>query len=193
MNRPPVDANDTHIADLSADRPDLIEQTATVLYEAFRTRSAAWPSLAAAREEVRASLEPGRISRVMVDRDGRVIGWIGGISPYDGFVWELHPLVVADGHRRQGIGRMLVQNLERLVETRGALTLWAGSDDEQYETTLGGADLYADLPAAIRDVRNLRQHPYEFYLRLGFSIVGVMPDANGRGKPDIYLAKRVGA
>ena len=42
-------------------------------------------------------------------------------------------------------------------------------------------------------VRNLGQHPYEFYLRLGFRIAGVLPDANGRGKPDIFLAKRVGA
>jgi len=33
---------------------------------------------------------------------------------------------------------------------------------------------------------------YEFYQKLGFVIVGVMPDANSVGKPDIYLAKRVG-
>jgi len=33
---------------------------------------------------------------------------------------------------------------------------------------------------------------YEFYQKLGFVIVGVMPDANSFGKPDIYLAKRVG-
>ena len=43
----------------------------------------------------------------------------------------------------------------------------------------------------IRDIRNLKGHPYAFYQKLGYTIVGVMPDANGRGKPDIYLAKRV--
>ena len=54
-----------------------------------------------------------------------------------------------------------------------------------------------DLPALIGNVlehlariENLRGHPYEFYQRLGFSIVGAMPDANGFGKPDIYMAKR---
>jgi hypothetical protein len=35
----------------------------------------------------------------------------------------------------------------------------------------------------------LRGHSYEFYQKLGFSIIGAMPDANGLGKPDIYMAK----
>jgi aminoglycoside 6'-N-acetyltransferase I len=38
---------------------------------------------------------------------------------------------------------------------------------------------------------NLRGHPYAFYQKIGFVIVGVMPDANGLGKPDIYMAKRI--
>jgi hypothetical protein len=39
---------------------------------------------------------------------------------------------------------------------------------------------------------NLRDHPYECYRKLGFVIVGVIPDANGFGKPDIFMAKRLG-
>ena len=120
-----------------------------------------------------------------------VIGWIGGIAMYSGHVWEIHPLVVAAEHRHQGVGRALVRDLENIVRAKGAITLWVGTDDENHETSLSIVDLYADIPGAIRDVRNLREHPYEIWVRLGFKIVGVMPDANGLGKPDIFLAKRV--
>jgi aminoglycoside 6'-N-acetyltransferase I len=34
-------------------------------------------------------------------------------------------------------------------------------------------------------------HPFGFYRRLGFVLVGVLPDANGPGRPDIFLAKRL--
>ena len=73
----------------------------------------------------------------------------------------------------------------------GGITLWLGTDDEMGQTTLSGVDLYPDVCAHIAAVRNLRGHPYEFYRKLGFAIVGVLPDANGPGKPDIYMAKRV--
>ena len=59
-------------------------------------------------------------------------------------------------------------------------------------TTLAGVDLYRNVFEHITNIKNLRGHPYEFYQKLGFVIVGVMPDANGLGKPDIYMAKRVG-
>jgi aminoglycoside 6'-N-acetyltransferase I len=105
-------------------------------------------------------------------------------------VWELHPLVVRHDLQRRGIGRALVTDLEARVRERGAITLWLGSDDETGMTTLAGVDLYPDVLAHLARIENLRGHPYEFYQRLGFSIVGAMPDANGFGKPDIYMAKR---
>ena len=170
----------------------LIDHTARLLHETFFGRTEDWQDLESAREEVIESLIPDRISRVFVDEAGDVLGWIGGIPAYSGRVWEIHPLVVSAAHRRRGIGRALVEDLERLVAARGALTLWAGSDDEHDETTLSGTDLYPDIPGALRGISNLRNHPYEFYLRIGFRIAGVLPDANGPGKPDIFLAKRIG-
>ena len=181
------------LVDLTLDSPDVLEQTAVLLRDSFRGRTRDWQDLDSARQEVSASLGPDRVSRVALDDSGRVLGWVGGISMYDGCVWELHPLVVAESHRRRGIGTALIHDLEHLVAARGALTLWLGSDDEHDETSAGGVDLYADVPGAIRDFRSLRgEHPAEFYRRLGFRVTGVMPDANGRGKPDIFFAKRVG-
>ena len=43
-------------------------------------------------------------------------------------------------HRRHGIGRALVHDLEREIAARGGLTLWLGSDDENNETTVSGVD-----------------------------------------------------
>lgn len=82
------------IIDLDRDDEGAIEQCARLVIEGLTD----WPDLASAVEEVRQSLEPGRISRVAVD-DGQ---------------------------------------------------------------------------------------------KLGFTTVGVVPDANGLGKPDILMAKRVG-
>jgi len=180
-----------NILDLTSDRSDLVNGAAKLLHEAFQNRTDDWQDLDSARQEVLESLKEGRISRVAVDESARVVGWIGGIPTYSGHVWEIHPLVVAAQHRRRGVGRTLIRDLENIVSRKGGLTLWAGSDDENNETSLSAVDLYGDLPGAIRDVRNLKGHPYEFYVRVGFTIVGVMPDANGVGKPDIFLAKRV--
>ena len=66
-----------------------------------------------------------------------------------------------------------------------------GTDDEDNMTTLSGVNLYPNIFEHIGKIKNLRGHPYEFYQKCGFVIVGVVPDANGLGKPDIYMAKPV--
>lgn len=59
-------------------------------------------------------------------------------------------------------------------------------------TSVGGIDLYPDVLRHLRDLRDLgRRHPFLFYQRLGFVVTGVLPDANGPGKPDIFMSKRV--
>jgi len=179
------------IVDLTTDRQDLVDAAAGLLFSAFKGRSRSWPDVESARQEVIESLSDDKISRIAIDEGGTIVGWIGSMPSYGGNVWEIHPLVVAAPSRRQGVGRALVQDLEKIVCQRGAITLWAGSDDEHDETNLSSVDLYADTLGAIRGIQNLKGHPYEFYLRLGFTIVGVMPDANGPGKPDIFLAKRI--
>lgn len=119
-----------------------------------------------------------------------MLGWIGGQHAY-ARVWELHPLVVVPSAQGRGIGRALVADLEARVRERDALTLMLGSDDEDDMITLGGVDLSPDVWTHVANIRNLRGHPFAFYQKCGFVIVGVVPDANGLGKPDILMAKRV--
>jgi len=64
-------------------------------------------------------------------------------------------------------------------------------DDEDGRTSLGGVDLYPDVLERAAAIRNLHSHPFEFYLKLGYSLVGIIPDADGPGKPDIPMAKWV--
>ena len=180
------------IIDFDPNNDSVIAQVAQLLVDAFREHwPDAWPTLESAINEVHESFDADRISRVAVDEHGVVLGWIGGISQYEGNVWELHPLVVHPEYQGKGIGRALVTDLEDQVRRRGGLTVLLGSDDEDDMTTLSGVDLFSDVPAHIANIRNLRRHPYEFYQKLGYVIVGVVPDANGPGKPDIIMAKRV--
>lgn len=180
------------IIDLPASDQAIIIQTANLLVAGFKDHwPNAWPDMEAALEEVRESLEESRISRIAVADDGSVLGWIGAIPEYDGHAWQLHPLVVHPDHQKAGIGRALVQDLEKIIGQRGGITIYLGSDDEDDMTSLAGIDLYPDVVQHIANITDFKGHPYRFYQKMGFVIVGVIPDANGPGKPDILMAKRV--
>jgi aminoglycoside 6'-N-acetyltransferase I len=191
LERGPVRDGSMQIADLQPSDTVAIEQAVHALVVGFRDHAPDyWPDLSAARSEIHEALEPGKICRVARDADGSVLGWIGA-HRYYARVWELHPLVVSPDVQRRGIGRALVADLEAQVRERGGMILLLGSDDETDMTTLSGVDLYPDVCPHIKSIRNLRGHPFEFYQKCGFVIVGVVPDANGFGKPDILMTKRV--
>jgi aminoglycoside 6'-N-acetyltransferase I len=180
------------ILDLDVHDERIVRQAAQLLVEGFREHwPEAWPTLDEALEELADFDTPERICRVALDDDGTVLGWIGGLPEYDGMVWELHPMVVRTDRHGKGVGRALIADLEAQVLARGGLTIQLGSDDVDNMTTLGGVDLYTNLWQQIANIRNLKGHPYEFYQKCGFTIIGVIPDANGRGKPDIIMGKRV--
>ena len=171
---------------------DLIqEQAAELLFKGFAdTSPESWPTMREAREEVEDALGPGRIAVVAIE-DDRVIGWAGAIRQYNGNTWELHPLVVDSAHRNSGLGTALVIEIESRINDSGGLTIWVATDDESGQTSLWGQNLYPNPLKGLTQLKNLKGHPYEFYEKLGFAICGVLPDANGLGKPDIFLAKRV--
>ena len=177
------------IIDLTPEDEERVRQAAEILTDQLNV---GYPTFDEALAEVREMLAPERICRAAIDDDGTVLGWIGGIPDYS-HAWELHPLVVRADRQYQGIGTALVRDLDERVRQRGALTLWLGTDDETDETTVSNIDLYPDVlaHAARLQVRPGRRHPVDFYRRLGFVVVGLLPDANGPGRPDIFMAKRL--
>jgi aminoglycoside 6'-N-acetyltransferase I len=173
---------------LRADETDAIDQAAALLVDAFPH----WlPTVEMARAEVAEALGIDRIC--LVARAGNeILGWVGAIPGYS-HAWELHPLVVRADARRKGVGRALVTALEEHVRAAGALTLHLGTDDDRPTpgTSAGGVELFPDVLSHAASLRVI-DHPAGFYQRMGFEVVGLIPDANGPGKPDILMAKRVG-
>jgi aminoglycoside 6'-N-acetyltransferase I len=170
----------------------LIQQAAQLLVDAFREHwPEAWPTLDNAMKEIHEMLEPDKICLIAVDEGENLLGIIGGIPQYDGNVWELHPLAVQPSMQGQGIGKALVEDFEEQVRLKGGLTITLGSDDEDGMTSLSNVDLYENLWDKVKNILNLKNHPYEFYQKMGYIITGVVIDANGIGKPDIIMSKRV--
>lgn len=171
------------IQDLTPADEEWVKHTAELLLLGFEENwPHAWPNLEAGLEEVKQSLQDGRISRVAVNEAGQVLGWIAGISGYNGHSWELHPLVVHPDYHGMGIGRTLVKDFEAQVLARGGTTIWLGTDDEAQMTSLGGIELYPDVLGHLSQLKNLRRHSFEFYQKLGFAPVGAIPDAGWAGE-----------
>ena len=171
----------------------LINELAHLTYLAFKAHAPNWlPSETDAKRQVLRATESDRISQVLLSPDATPIGWIGVIPIHHGRIWEIHPLAVSPTKQRQGYGSMLVREVERLASERGVLGLMAGTSDETGATPLYGIDLYQNPFAVLSKLTGAEHHPVTFWRKIGFTIVGVVPDAEGRGKPAISLAKRIG-
>jgi aminoglycoside 6'-N-acetyltransferase I len=176
------------IVDVGTQSEVIREQAAHCLVHEF-SGPGGWKTLELGREEVAAVLRDGFALAAI---DGELFGWVGGLPEYGGRVWELHPMVVRRDHRRRGIGRQLAAAFEEEARRRGGLTATLGTDDDSGMTSLSDVDLYDNLPQHITSLRDLgRHHPFRFYQKLGYVVTGLMPDANGRGRPDIYMSKKL--
>lgn len=165
----------------------LIQEVASMLMEAFPH---SWQSIDEGKEEVEECLEEGKIALVAIN-NGHAVGFVGANPQYGITGWEMHPLVVLKSHRGKGVGSNLVKALEKEVSLQGGIMIYLGSDDEFGTTSLSNCDLFENTFEKINDIKNIKDHPFEFYQKQGYKIVGVFPDANGIGKPDIWMAKRL--
>lgn len=165
-----------------------VAQVAAVLHAGFSGRSPAWPTYTMAHAEVCAQSDPSNINLVARTAT-QIVGWIGAHPQYNGHAWELHPLVVAPAFQLQGIGRMLLNTLIHMLQSQQVNTLYAWSDDETQSTSLGGHTLYPDPLNHLANFQPTSHHAGGFYLRNGFVLSGVIPDANGTGKPDLLFVR----
>ena len=170
---------------LTKEKENELEACAQILMKSF---AHAWNTKEEAEETLRETLESGIL--VAIRREKKVAGFVGAHPEYP-FGWELHPLAVAPGMRGMGLGSLLAARIERETMRAGALVMYLGTDDEDGATSLSEGDLFENTLEKIREIKNYSGHPYEFYQKCGYQIVGVLPDVNGPGKPDIFMAKRL--
>ena len=141
-------------------------------------------------DEMNNILEVERVAVMAIEKD-KLIGFIGAIPQYGNTGWELHPLVVDEQYRGRGVGSALENFLVSQVVHKGGIMMYLGTDDEFNQTSLAYVDLFNDPFEKIKNIINISHHSFEFYLKRGYIITGVIPDANGFGKPDIIMAKRL--
>lgn len=166
---------------------------ATLSNAASRQNSPGWLATASdALEELRRCVIDDNLS-LMVLKDESPVGWISAF-PINKAVWEVHPLLVDPKTHGKGIGTLLVKQVEKILTARGVRTIQVSTSDATNATTLSGKDLYLDLLGELHrlDVRDSKVgHAYQFWVRSGYKVVGVLPDAEGMGVPSICLAKRL--
>ncbi len=165
---------------------DDLKEAAKLVHEAFRDSYDENEAL----REIETLLEKDNIC-LAAFTGGTLTGVIGAMPQYGKTGWELHPLVVAEGYRKQGIGKALIRALETALIEIGAIILYLGTDDETFRTSLSRGDLFDNLFEKLKQIENYSDHPYSFYQKQGFEIVGALPDVNGFNKPDILMAKRL--
>ncbi len=178
------------VAELPADDERAIAAAAEIAFAAF-AQIDYLDSLEEALSEVHEALEPGAICLAAWNEQGEMLGWIGGRRDY-ALVWEMHPLAVRPGDQRKGVGTELVRALEERIAAAGGMTIMLGTDDMEGRTSVAGRELYPHVLEAGLNLSAFSAHPLTFYQKLGYVVCGLVPDANGLGRPDILMCKQVG-
>ena len=133
----------TRIIPLKPTDLSFIEEVSNFLVNSFREFSPTWvPDIEAARKKIDESFLKGRVSRILVDEDGKVLGWVAAIK--DPHVWEIHPIAVPIEQQRGGFGTLLIKEISNLAKCEGAAGIWAGTGDETGATSLSTTDIYSD-------------------------------------------------
>ena len=102
-------------------------------------------------------------------RDGEVVGWISwGPTPGTLGTFDLYWIVIDPSCQGQGVGTLLVEEMERLIAGRARLILVETAGRPDYESTR------------------------EFYKRRGYEAISVIPDFYAPSDDKWTFVKRVG-
>jgi len=135
------------------------------------------------------SLKDGHFSQIAIE-DGEVVGWLWGRPLFEGiWAWELRWLIVDQTRPRAGVGRALTESFEAWCQQRNILTIWLMTGEEMGETSLRGADLWADPFTPLATIQPVANSPFAFWQKMGYRFIGVIPDANGKGVPEYLMGK----
>ncbi len=160
-----------------------------VLFEASTSITYSWNTIELCKTEIKECLDKFALVGFLVNEE--LAGFIGLREMYE-FTYEIHPLMIKPKFQNQGIGTKLLLEIEKIAKENKIPNLILGTDDEFGKTSLSKIDLYSsDLFLEIQNIKNLNHHPFEFYKKNGYKIIGVVPDANGKNKPDILMGKRI--
>ena len=170
---------------------DTKKQAAEILFRTFtEINKDAWPDIESALTEVDECVFEQNIC-IGIKNGNELAGWVGLREMYP-VTWELHPLAVKKEFQGKGYGKILINELEKIARDKGIIGIFAGSDDETYSTSLSETDITKEnIFNEIINIRNKKKHPYEFYQKCGYNIIGIIPNANGDRKPDILLWKDI--
>jgi len=168
------------------------EQAVKLLLETF-PKANMWPDLdkETATEAVAESIADENICIGLKIND-ELIGW-GCLCPdYWGKTWELHPFAILTKCQGKGYGQMLMNEIEKLAREKGAIGIILGSGDEKKLTSLSEGEITEEnIFEKIRGIKNIGNHPYEFYKKCGFMIYGVIPNAYGLNMSSILMWKDI--
>jgi aminoglycoside 6'-N-acetyltransferase I len=153
-------------------------------------KNTSWPDFESAKRAVLECIEPPNIC-LGIFQNRELCGW-AGLRPMYEKTWELHPIVVRKEDQKKGIGRKLIGELENRAKEKGIIGIVLGTDDETGSTSISQKELNGEnIFESIGEIKNIKNHPYEFYKKCGYCIIGIIPDANGERKPDIWMWKKI--
>ena len=133
------------------------EQATKLLLETF-PKANMWPDLdkKIAIETINESIVDGNIC-IGIKINKELIGW-GCLRPdYCGNTWELHPFAISTKFQGKGYGQILMGEIEKKAQEKGAIGIILSSGDEEKLTSLSEKEIIEEnIFEEIKNIKNIK-------------------------------------